>query len=430
MRIGIFTNAYKPEISGVVNSIGILRNELVRQGHAVYIFAPEAPNYEDEEYGIFRYPAIKLPVSVNFPLAIPVSPFVDWVVPRLKLDILHSHHPILLGEEAINFAKQLNLPHVFTHHTQYEEYSHYIPFNQNIVKTLTREMVRSFLNRCVRIIAPTESIRAQLKEQYPEVAERLRVLPSPINLEDFAPEKLNPAPIRRKYGLEGTFTFVSVARLTPEKSFDVLLKAFARVAASHAKARLLLVGDGPSKKELRKLCRELSIADRVFFTGLVEYGGVPHYLAAGDAFAFASTTETQGLVMVEGMAAGLPVVAVDAPGNRDVIRHGENGLLTERGAGALAAGMRRLMEDADLHRRLREGARKTAVEYAAPPLTRRLVSIYEEAIDHYARQPLDYKRFSREPEQSRQFPPRWLVEITGKTEWFDSLVSFWQKLGS
>jgi len=85
MRIGIFTNTYKPEINGVVRSISTFRDELVRQGHAVYVFAPESPNYEDEEYGIFRYPALRLPVAENYPLAIPVSPHIDWVVPRLKL---------------------------------------------------------------------------------------------------------------------------------------------------------------------------------------------------------------------------------------------------------------------------------------------------------------------------------------------------------
>ncbi|MFQ5578415.1 MAG: glycosyltransferase, partial [Anaerolineae bacterium] len=384
MRIGIFTNAYKPEISGVVKSITTFRDELVRQGHAVYIFAPEAANYEDTEYGVFRYPAVKVSAAVNFPLAIPISPFIDWVVPRLKLDVLHSQHPILIGEEAINFAKALNLPHVFTHHTQYEEYSHYIPFNQNIVKTLTREMVRLYLVRCVKIIAPTKSIQLQLGRQYPEVKDRLNILPSPIDPARFQPQALNPQPIREQYRLAETFTFVSVARLTPEKNFSALLKAFALAAAGHPQARLLIVGDGNSKKELVKLAGTLEIAEKVIFVGAIDYDQVPHYLAASDAFAFASTSETQGLVMVEGMAAGLPVVAVDAPGNRDVTRNGKNGLLVQNSVSALADGMRRLLENSELRQTLSRGALNTAAGYSAAPLTTRLLRLYEEAIELYA----------------------------------------------
>jgi glycosyltransferase involved in cell wall biosynthesis len=430
MRIGIFTNTYKPDISGVIRSISTFRNELIRQGHTVYIFAPETADYEDEEYGVFRYPAIKVPAKVNFPLAIPVSPYIDWVVPRLKLNVLHSQHPILIGEEAITFAKNLNLPHIFTHHTQYEEYTHYIPFNQNIVKTLQREVVRAHLIRSVKIIAPTESIKALISEKYPEVKDRMRVLPTPINLERFQPQKLRPEPIRQKYQLGEKFTFVSVGRLTPEKNFGVLLKAFARATTDYPEARLLIVGDGPNKKELSELAGQLQIADRVIFVGAVGYNEVPHYLAVGNAFAFASTSETQGLVMAEGMAAGLPVVAVDAPGNRDVVQNDLNGLLVENTSFALAEGMRQFLNNPEKCPTLSKGALKTAENYSVSQITIQLVEIYQEAIDLYKKHPLEYKRFPRETDQLRQFPPKWLVEITGGTEWLDSLVSFWHKLGS
>jgi len=430
MRIGIFTNTYKPEINGVVTSVSTFRDELVRQGHAVYIFAPEAASFEDEDYGVFRYPAIKLKAKVNYPLAIPVSPYINWVVPRLKLDILHSQHPILIGEEAIAFARNLNLPHVFTHHTQYEEYSHYIPFNQNIIKTLTREVVRTYLTRCVKIIAPTRSIMEQLRQQYPGVADRFSALPSPIDLARFHPDGLNPQPIRRQYRLDDAFTFVSVARLTVEKRFDVLLKAFVQVVNRYANTRLLIVGDGASRKSLEELARKLHIDRQVIFAGSVPYEQVPSYLAAGDAFAFASTSETQGLVMLEGMAVGLPVVTVDAPGNRDVTVDGYNGLLVQNSddVAALAEAMARMVADEPLRRSLAEGARQTATGYSAENLTRGLVDLYQQSIDIYHRRPLEYKR---EFEALRQFPPQWLDEMTGgHTDWLDSLASFWQKLGN
>ena len=433
MRIGIFTNTYKPEINGVVRSISTFRDELERQGHAVYIFAPESPgygSYEDTEAGIFRYPAIRLPVAENYPLAIPVSPHIDWVVPRLKLHIIHSQHPVLLGEEAVNFAKRLNLPHVFTHHTQYEEYAHYIPFNRNIVKTLTREVVRSYLVRSVRIIAPTESMRAQIATNYPGISERLRTLPSPVDLSHFQFNPQKGSEIRERYRLKNTFVFVTVSRLTPEKNVSTLLRAFAQATSGHPDTRLMLVGNGPLRHELEMLSQRLQIADRVIFVGTVPYDAVPAYLSAGDVFAFASTTETQGLVTLEAMATALPVVAVDAPGNRDVTRHGENGLLVPNTVTDLALAMQNIIKSADLRQKLGEGAQKTAREYSAPALTRKLVNIYEEAIAAYREHPIDYKRFSRETDDQRQFPPQWLTEITGTTEWFDSLAAFWKNFGT
>ncbi len=430
MRIGIFTNTYKPEINGVVRSITTFRDELVQQGHAVYIFAPEAPKFEDEDYGVFRYPALRLSAKVNYPMAIPVSPYIDWVVPRLKLDILHSNHPVLLGEEAINFAKRLNLPHIFTHHTQYEAYSHYVPFNQTIVRTLTREFVRNYIARSVRVIAPTESMREIIAANYPNFDSRLRVLPSPVNLAHFQSDSDAAQRIRKKYQLGEHFVFVSVSRLTAEKNVSALIEAFAKVHAKNPDTHLLLVGDGALKSDLQHLSSRLNIAEAVIFTGSVPYDEVPHLLSASDVFAFASTTETQGLVTLEAMSVGLPVVVVDAAGNRDVTEDGVNGLLVEKSTDAIAEGMTRLLKDKTLRHELSIGARKTAHSYSAPALTRKLVEIYQEAIERYFDNPIEYKRFPHVADDFRQFPPHWLSEITGGAEWLESVVSFWKNLGS
>ena len=426
MRIGIFTNAYKPEVSGVVTSITNFRQELVKQGHTVYIFAPEASDYEDEEYGIFRYPAIKLSKSINLPLAIPVSPFVNWVVPRLKLDILHSQHPVLIGEEAINFARELNLPHLFTHHSQYEVYSEYVPFNQNIVKTLTREVVRAHMARSVRVITPTKSIQEMLSEQHPDLKDRYVTLPSPVDLAPFKTNQLDENWVRRKYHLDGKFVFVTVARMTKEKRYPVLLDAFHQVCGNFPMARLLIVGGGADRERLEAQVHEMNMADKVIFTGRVDYDVIPHHMAAASAFAFASTSETQGLVLVEAMATGLPVIAVDAPGNRDVVRHQANGFLTEDSSQALADAMKHIIQNKSLREKLSEGARKTSLNYSPPVLTKRLVEIYQETIDQYAREPIPYKRFSQESDLSRQFPPQWLNELAEEN--VDSLKAFWQKI--
>ena len=130
MHIAFFTNFYLPVVNGVSRSVESFRKELTRQGHNVFIFAQSANGYEDEVPFVFRYPSFTLPVYVEVPAVIPVSPFIDQLLPTLKLDMIHTHHPFLLGSTAARKAEELSLPLVFTFHTQYQEYTHYIPLPQ------------------------------------------------------------------------------------------------------------------------------------------------------------------------------------------------------------------------------------------------------------------------------------------------------------
>ena len=134
MHIAFFTNFYHPVVSGVVRSVASFREALMEQGHNVFVFAQAAAEYKDNEPFIFRYPSLPLPVSGDISAVIPVSPFVEQLLPALKLDIIHAHHPILLGQTAARKAAELDVPLVFTFHTQYWEYTHYIPFPQEAIQ--------------------------------------------------------------------------------------------------------------------------------------------------------------------------------------------------------------------------------------------------------------------------------------------------------
>jgi len=378
LRIGIFSNYYRPAINGVVRSISIFREELIRQKHAVYVFAPEARGYEDAEPGILRYRAVEVRYPAVFALPIPFSRSISKLIPQLQLDVIHSQHPVALGQEAAHQARRLGIPLVFTYHSHYEAYAPYIPFNQRMVKSLTREVVGAYLERCQRIVVPSESALALIGEAYPKVVGRLAVIPTPVDLRAY--ERLDPMPIRARYRLEGNFTFVVVTRLALEKGLRALLRAFALLLKKRPEARLLIVGDGPLYGHLVEQTEALGIANQVVFAEAVPFEQVPQYLAAGDAFVYASLNETQGLAVAEAMAAGLPVVAMDAPGVRDTITDGESGLLTPPEEVALAEGMCRLMDDSSLRARLSAGARAAAVRYAVPDLTRKLIGVYEAAI--------------------------------------------------
>jgi 1,2-diacylglycerol 3-alpha-glucosyltransferase len=379
VHIAFFTNYYHPVVNGVVRSVASSREILMKQGHNVFVFA-QADTYKDTEPFIFRYPSLPLP-SGEISAALPVSPFVDQLLPMLKLDVIHTHHPILLGQTAARKAAELNLPLVFTFHTQYWEYTHYIPFPQEAIQEFLKNAVhrwlREFVQKCQHIIIPSESLRDILVRDY-GLTSRYTVIPTGMNLEPFL--RADGKSLRAEKGWKDETVLISVGRLAPEKNWDTLLGAFAKVVAEQPAVRLILIGDGTARQSLETLASELGIGERVTFTGSLSFEEIPRYLKAADAFTFASVTETQGLVTMEAMAAGLPVVAVDGPGTRDIVQHGKQGFLVENNPDALAQGLRELLSDSQQRKRFSNNALKKARTFDIDQLGHELIRVYEQAI--------------------------------------------------
>jgi 1,2-diacylglycerol 3-alpha-glucosyltransferase len=382
MHIAHFTNAYYPVVSGVVRSVSAFRKALTELGHGVFVFAQNEPGYEDQEPFIFRYPAFDLGLPNDFPATIPFSPYIDYVFPALKVDVIHSHHPVLLGQAAANKAQEYDLPLVFTFHTRYREYSHYFPLSQEFVQEFVKNTIdswlRIYLRRCQHIVVPSDSIRQILVREY-GVKDLTTVVPTGIELEPF--QTADGTSIREKHAWKDDFVLISVGRLAKEKNWIRLLEGAGEVINMGKKVRLVVLGDGPHRKALTQTARELGIAGRVEFVGKVPFEEVPCYLKAADLFCFASITETQGLVTVEAMAAGLPVVAVNATGTRDVVDDGVDGLLSPDDSAALAQAINRVVEDDPLRRRLRAGGEKKARAYSIKLQAKKLVGVYETAIE-------------------------------------------------
>jgi glycosyltransferase involved in cell wall biosynthesis len=367
-------------ISGVVRSVRSFRDELTRKGHNVFIFAQEA-DHVDEDPFIFRYPSLALPIAVDIPAAIPLSPFMDRLLPAIKLDVIHTHHPFLLGQTAAAKANELNLPLVFTFHTQYREYTHYVPFSadavQNFLKNAVDRWLQDFMRRCQHIIIPSESMREILVNEY-GLKDRFTVIPTGIDLDayrDASGEK-----IRRRKHWDKDMVMISVGRMAPEKNWPILIQAAALVLKEHPQFRLVLIGDGPERKNLEDLAKELGIRKRVTFLGSVAFGDIPDYMKAANLFGFASVTETQGLATLEAMAAGLPVVAVDGSGTRDILRHGQQGYLVANDAHAMATAIKRLLNNPDRMKHFSEAALKRAQAFDIELLTDKLLDVYEQAI--------------------------------------------------
>ncbi len=377
LHIAHFTNTYHPFINGVVRSVSVFRQALTDLGHNIFIFAQHASHFEDTEPFIFRYPAIELPISPPYALPIPVSPFVDRLLPSLKLDVIHSHHPFLLGQAAARKANQLDLPLVFTFHTRYDEYSHYVPLNQTFVKGVITEWLRDYLQHCQHIITPSNSIKQMFTDH--GVIDRVTTIPTGIDLAPF--QAADGQSLREERGWGKDKVLISVGRLAVEKNWSTLLAAAGQVMRQHREVRLVIIGEGEEHNALLQQAQELGIADRVDFTGLVPFADIPRYLKAADLFCFASVTETQGLVTMEAMAAGLPVVAVNANGTRDEVEHGQEGLLTNNDSAALAQAIHQVIEDETLWQQFRQAAGKKAEAFDIRLQTEKLVNVYHQAME-------------------------------------------------
>ena len=376
MHIGFYTNAYHPTISGVVTSVSSFRDALSNLGNNVFVFAPHAENFEDEEPFIFRYPSVDIPTFPDLPLVIPISPAIDHIMPALKLDVIHSHHPFLLGQTAAQEAEKMDLPLVFTFHTRYREYSHYISLNQEFVKEQIDRWLCEYIEKVHHIITPSESMQHFLLEKY-GLSDQITTIPTGINFAHFQKAKRKEMKLKRGWG--DNLILLSVGRLALEKNWETLLKAVAGVVQKYPAIKLVILGEGSEHKELLNLAADLGISEKVEFPGKIEPDDVPNYLAAGDIFCFASVTETQGLATLEAMAAGLPVAAVEASGTSDVVENGEHGFLTPNDSAALAQAIEKLISDPDLRKKMGEAARIRAKEFDITNQSQKLLAVYETA---------------------------------------------------
>jgi 1,2-diacylglycerol 3-alpha-glucosyltransferase len=381
LNIGYFTNTYLPVVSGVVRSVSTYRQALSKIGHNVFVFAQE-DDYQDEEPFIFRYPSIPLPIDVNIPAVIPVSPRMDWLIPNLKLDVIHTHHPVLVGQVAATKAVQLKLPLIFTFHTQYREYTHYIPIPQETVQHFLNEAIhdwlKSFMQKCQHIIVPSESMLDILQTEF-GLDSNYSVVPTGIDLEPY--RQADGTAIREQHGWKDSFVLISVGRLSKEKNWEFFLRAAAEAMRDLPDLRVALLGNGPHKKNLEKLVKELGIKDKVDFLGEVSFEQVPDYLKAADIFGFASTSETQGLVTMEAMATGLPVVAIDAAGTRDILQDGVQGFMVEIDLNAFSSAIKQLRGSPRLLLEFSRAAQERAAKFDIFKLSKQMLDIYGQAIE-------------------------------------------------
>lgn len=382
MRIAMFSDSYLPRISGVVHSVETFVHALRREGHRVVVVAPVSRGFVDTDPDVIRFPSIRPPRHSDFPLAIPYAPAAWRRLHLMDLEIVHTHSPFLMGAVGARLAHRRRLPLVFTHHTLYDEYVHYVPLTPKLTRPLVRWYTTRYANRCDCVIAPSRAIAARLRAQ--GVRARIEVLATAA-IDPAIVASLEPAWVRPTFGLpEDRPLLVTASRLGKEKSVHVVLEAFAQVRRDRD-ARLLVVGGGPEEGALRQVAQRLGIEAQTVFAGLQPHRKALECMAACDVFVFASQTETQGLAIIEAMAAGAPVVAVDAGGVADAVRDGETGYLVPPSADALAERVIALLENPGLRQALALHARQAAREFSPDMLTRQLMDLYRSLVPIHRR---------------------------------------------
>jgi len=375
MKIGLFTDTFLPDTNGVVTVIQMMERELTREGHEVHIFAPAYPGWHGNERRIHRFPSLRFLFYPGMRMAVPCNRRAFEIIP--SLNVIHSHDPGPLGLLGLHISKRYHIPHIHTYHTFYAEYRHYVPLPLRPSRRMVIQISRALCNSCDVVIAPSLQMKQEL-ESY-GINRPIYPLPFGVDAEEFSREiEWN---VRAELGLPTEDLLLFAGRLGKEKNLIFLLRAFKRLLSYHDTARLIIAGDGPQRQTLQRYATELGIVPYVIFTGFLERKRlIDLYKQA--LFVFASKTETQGIVLVEAMMAGSPVIAIGKMGVLDVVHPGETGILVEENEDEFARACQRLLEDKAEREKMGKAAHKWAYSQTAQASTRTLVGIYLAAGAH------------------------------------------------
>ncbi len=390
MKILFFTNTYLPHVGGVARSVDSFAAEFRRRGHEVLIIAPQFDPPQEDEPNVVRVPAVTHFNGTDFSVPVPVPGIVALAVDDFAPDIVHTHHPFLMGGTALRIAESRKLPLVFTHHTMYDQFTHYIsgePAEESPRLTqFVASLVAGYANLCDQVIAPSQSVSDLLRSRGGETP--IEVIPTGIDTHRFA--RGDGAAFRHRRGIPADAPVVGhVGRLALEKNLDFLSRAVAKFLAAEPQARFLVVGSGPCEQNFTDACRATGAEARLIMAGTCEGQELIDAYHAMDVFAFASHSETQGMVVAEAMSAGLPVIALDGPGVREVVVDGKNGrLLKNEDVDEYAEAFQWLFNLSPHDRQtLRAAACATAEEFSLPRTAERELHLYEQVIERVGSPP-------------------------------------------
>lgn len=369
MKIMMLTNTFTPYAGGVVSSIRVTADALKKSGHSVKIvtFDFKEALTDSDEVDIIRLKcSFKFTYRQNsMVLPLRMAKKLRILIGEQKPDIIHIHHPFLLGPAAVRIARGQAIPIIFTHHTLYEHYAHYVPLPPYLTRPIIRFLVKKLSNNVDAIIAPSRSLATRLRTG--GIKKSVMVLPSGIAA-DFFSQKFAYKPVKNICQL------VVVSRFVPEKNLYFLLDVM--YLLREAPFCLTLVGYGAELAALQEYAfKKLGLSQQVSFVVKPSRDELIAWYKKADIFVFSSRTETQGLVIAEAMAAGTPVIAVRGPGIDDVVLEGGNGFLVSSRE-EMAATIQKVFNDKNLWFFLQYNAWQTAQNYRTEVVVEKLIGHY------------------------------------------------------
>lgn len=400
MNIGIFSDTYSPQVNGVVSSILTLEKKLREQGHNVYIFTISHPQAEHDSPYVYRMVSLPFVFLKDHRVGIIYSNKAVHKIKRLKLDLILSQTEFSVGIFARLVAKKLEIPIIHTYHTVYEDYMHYISKGVELSPSIARKYSKSFCNHVDGVVAPTKKTEKLLKSY--GVLKPIRIIPTGIDFAPFRPEnysKEEVSHLKEVFHIPPNDPIVLfVGRVAKEKSIDVLIKAMPLLLTKIPDAKLVIVGDGPSRLELEELAKTLNVRDAVIFTGMQPWSSIGRMYQLGDVFVSASVTETQGLTFAEAMAAALPVVAMEDESIAGFVRDGYNGHLFHNEE-ELAHKLAKVLSDQAYRQILSENAIHSIKPLSAETFGHNAEAFYREILQiyHGTHVPITHKKTFKLP---------------------------------
>jgi len=389
MKIGIFTDAYEPHISGVTTSIKMLKTALEKMHHEVYIVTANLDNNKfiyDKKNKIIYLPGIKTGIYETKLTGI-YSKKAMKIIKEWNLDVIHSQTEFGVGYFSRIVAKKLSLPIVHTYHTLYEDYVHYVTHGHfdNFAKKLAIKITKYYCEkRCDELIVPTDKIKDLFINKY-NIIKQVNVIPTGIDIDKFkiTPSmKKNIQTIKNKYKIKDTdFIIGSVGRIAPEKSFDKLFYNIKDMIKVNTNIKVLLVGGGPDLDNLKELTKKLNLENYVIFTDKIHYDLVPTYFNIFNVVVSFSKTETQGLTIIEGLAASKPTLCIEDDSFRSMIEPNYNGYLFKNDT-EFKDYIFKLMNDQKLYKDMATNARNSTYKYSKEVFAADILKVYHKAIEN------------------------------------------------
>ncbi len=377
MNILMVTNTYLPHVGGVANSVAVFTKYLRKHGHNVKVIAPEYKEDNSSDPYIIRVPAIQHFNGSDFSVVLPIPHFLENDLKDFTPDVIHSHHPFLMGSMAVRLSKKYVVPLIFTQHTMFEDYTHYVPVDFGDMKKFVISLSTGYANLCDRVVAPSQSVADILKGRGVETP--ISIIPTGVEMDKFT--KGNGSTFREKHNIpEDAFLAGHIGRLAQEKNLMFLTRSVSKFLKENHHAHFFVGGYGPSQEPMQKHFQENGLQKQVHFAGKLTGQETIDAYHAMDLFVFSSKSETQGMVLTEAMSAKVPVIAIDASGVREVLKDGQNGFMLDNESEddfAQAINKYYNLSEQDKNK-IKENAFETAKEFSMENCVMSLVEVYHQ----------------------------------------------------